>query len=879
MMVAQEDRKEARRERQKIDLHVIDQLYRKAVAVTADMPPDQVFDTPTMLEHLKRFNEAEATYTRLRTLERWGIVRPQKQGKRNFRRYSREDLRLAFVSFELKSAGLRPVEISGWVRAWHNRLYADQLSQLAAMGKSAPPTEVQQAYYFLRSRFLGILLTSLAGAAIEEPPADSLVLLRSARLTRGKPEERERFSDLSTQDILARIGMHFYLYARSDQEGKFFLHDYGAIDEQDLPKYRFHAVVLVDEIRDSYYECIVGLPRDRLQEPTLRDLDRVLSRHHRVNLRRRLPGLGLLIKIAFPDNMSALRSDSVLGVMANAVVSASPLWTYCAILLPFTQEDGSTALRTAAASEKFPRHLSRSTIPIGHFLPGWAFQNNQPIFVERTVPNDPRIAYYRHEEPMAAAAIPAKSSADPERPPVGVIYVGRQVSIGERENATTEEMFAVEDKHGLQALGYVLGEFIQREMLEKQGTLATASALVEAMPWKIKPRTLSEVLDTASERLAETSIEEGIDRWLVAITVQIGNYGAFQRRSQMLADWLDHQFKEITARHLQSTLQGSIEICDIRPGQFAALSEAVQLPEENIKDAAKELRRTLSSFGLRFESGPLQAEVFVWAVSFSYTEVHKRFFAKDAGGAKECANQIEARIRSALVVSPYISRGHDCKDRGDYDTARKHFEDAYRQDETNQYVVKHLAESLMLIGDYRKATRMNERAVQLDPLYASAHSQVGQCYEAIGQYGKSIAAFDKAVDIKPGNAGFWWKYGNALVSMGQENYEQAIESLRKMELDERPRKDEFYLEAIEKYYQALDLELADASDDEVWKRARARYHWSVGQAFLQGQLPEEAAEEFRYGLRFAEQFEQIELSLRIAEALSRQSVGGARPRT
>jgi Flp pilus assembly protein TadD len=54
-------------------------------------------------------------------------------------------------------------------------------------------------------------------------------------------------------------------------------------------------------------------------------------------------------------------------------------------------------------------------------------------------------------------------------------------------------------------------------------------------------------------------------------------------------------------------------------------------------------------------------------------------------------------------------------------------------------------------GLWREAIYRWERAVQIDPVYAAAHNNLGVGYEHEGQLDKARQAYEKAVELEPNN--------------------------------------------------------------------------------------------------------------------------------
>ena len=70
-------------------------------------------------------------------------------------------------------------------------------------------------------------------------------------------------------------------------------------------------------------------------------------------------------------------------------------------------------------------------------------------------------------------------------------------------------------------------------------------------------------------------------------------------------------------------------------------------------------------------------------------------------------------------------------------------------------------------GKHEEAIAFFERAIKLDPNYATARHNKGVSLHTLGRYREAIECFDQAISLMPGYASAWLNRGNALAAMGE----------------------------------------------------------------------------------------------------------------
>lgn len=80
-------------------------------------------------------------------------------------------------------------------------------------------------------------------------------------------------------------------------------------------------------------------------------------------------------------------------------------------------------------------------------------------------------------------------------------------------------------------------------------------------------------------------------------------------------------------------------------------------------------------------------------------------------------------------------------------------------------------------GDTAKALAIFLQAVEIDPMLADAHNNIGTIYHEMGDEESAISAFQAALKVDPGYSVAWMNLGNALKKSGR--FEEAIEAYKR----------------------------------------------------------------------------------------------------
>ena len=153
----------------------------------------------------------------------------------------------------------------------------------------------------------------------------------------------------------------------------------------------------------------------------------------------------------------------------------------------------------------------------------------------------------------------------------------------------------------------------------------------------------------------------------------------------------------------------------------------------------------------------------------------------DAINALFSANQSQQDQLDTLSNSA-LSRGIDFYQKGNYDAAAKEFQRAIGLSPNSSYAqdsYNYLAQSLLSLNRPDDAIKAYQQAIKQDPTNDSYHASLGDIYFSVGRYDDAAAEYNQAVRINPSSADDWYALGQAYEQTG--NYagaEQAFNKIR-----------------------------------------------------------------------------------------------------
>jgi len=220
--------------------------------------------------------------------------------------------------------------------------------------------------------------------------------------------------------------------------------------------------------------------------------------------------------------------------------------------------------------------------------------------------------------------------------------------------------------------------------------------------------------------------------WIYLLTLSI------QAASKdSISQWLCQQGRDLTSSFLASRLWDLPHSDNLPIGQYElgtdqyvfAILQAVDLPESQYKKQVIRLQQEMQ----RIRIGRLSPDFYPSAITFHYEDLRQQL---ENDGLTAMVADLKKRTLERLTAGPYFKRGHEALYTNDLDHAVSEFEDALRYVPSSWYGYKHLAEARMLQGtssSIEEAIEKCQKAIELNPHYASAHCLLADCYSYQGR--------------------------------------------------------------------------------------------------------------------------------------------------
>lgn len=853
-----------------MDLETIDRYWQKACELTADLGSEGGMTTPQLVDFINQRlppGIEKVTKTKVNYLHANGIVNPQIHGAGSVRkswRYGKEDVRLILLVELLKNEkALSVKEIKGWLRS---------LNEASLRVVSDTPAPDSTAYPLLCNRAIGGLLTALGGSVEFSIPAGCLIglcLLEPARENRltGFSYSREEVARLLRDKgwNIAAVNSNQKLSVYSNLEQLFSTQP----DLKELlPRYQWTALTLED-LENNRYGLLLGVTEREMDHPLIRAI--LGKNESRISLRE-YPGLTTLLKAIFMTSLRVARG-STLSTLSEIIAQLSDSLDHSAILLP----NSEGRLSVKECSSKFPSESRGQPLENSRYLSEWCYRFGQSLIVEPTVEGDPRLPHYGNRRPTAAVAVPAIAEEinGQHQKYVGVLYAGRNDPLPEGRQVISEEL-----KAGLEALGYICGDIIAREQLER-GTIQEISRLFISRAFSARKfGDLRSLLQRVNDLVREGVSPENAPRsWVYLLTLNIQSLASQQDPSQKtITEWLCRWAAEVTGDFLSSRLFNKpmpVGVCELGPGRYAfAILSIVDFAEAKYKEGLENLAKQLRHMSIK----RMPIKFYPRHLTFRYEQLRRDFIDQRSEQAKLIDHLLKIATES-LESSPNIMRGNEALKSSNLVLAISEYEDALRYAPNNNYVYKHLAEAYWLRGDIERAIEHCRKALELNPRYASAHCLLADCLAHQGRSGEALEEYEVTLSLNGNRPDFLIRYGMTLAGMNPSQYQTALARLNQRRPDLAARKfhPQAYLEAIARFESALRASEEQVAGSEHETMDRARYHYHKGYAYLQGYLLEQngellkkAIEDFNFARRQNPEDLQLMQAYNYAITLERQ---------
>lgn len=865
----------------------LDLVWREVESLIEELPDGGNLSTPKLAKYLNGLEHPDikdpVTKDKIEYLRKEDILQPTAAGgkKRKSWRYGIEQARLALFVELLKQRegmGVQEIKVRLSARAGHAGGYPDDLGQ--EMQEMVPgkgprtPALGGLAYTFLQNRVLSSLLVALAKDEMLIVPQRCIVFVRALP---GEPEVvatgRLDWTELKSR-LEPTVGNAWYVGAAYELQDKLYM--YPSLENllkkkerlvREIHDYRFFSTSLVGSRNNRSFEFIIGFPRQDLHLPTVNSIVKTLSAAESFALSN-ITGMDLLFDVAFPEEQIK-DEGSTLRTAVNIVTAISEELDYCGLLLPAKGVDNE--LQVQEWSRDFPTGLEERRVKLPEFLSGWCYSFGRSVYINKTVDNDPRISHWDIEKPAAAAAVPAIAiDRQGKSNIVGVLYVAKR-SWSNINEPVGVQIFTDAVRAALEQLGYVCGEILARDDLER-GSVFAISQRGDAQFHNPSFRDLDALVSAISSMLKEPIDPELTDQsWVYLATLRceilkpgiVTNVEAVRRWLLKLVEgvvktYLSRQFGQWNFR-----TAAPVASCEVKEGDFVfALMQISTIPESQFKnEIMRDLRKKLADTKVP----GMRVSFYPWGVPFRYGSLHREF----SESAKATTANLKKRLLDALDGSKYIALGHDALHSGDLDQASTYFQVAIRNRPDSSYLYKHLAEVEMLNEKYPEAIALCEKALKRQPppapidesyRYPSAQCLLADCLflekrfeEAMCEYEDALASSEAEGRPAEQRADFMVRYGIALTGIPMNRYldirdkleEKRKESHRRRKLSESPHQ-----EAMALFEEARDLAIRPDSTDSDIRRQDAEYHLRLGLTHLIARDIDRARTDFAKARRY-----------------------------
>lgn len=532
--------------------------------------------------------------------------------------------------------------------------------------------------------------------------------------------------------------------------------------------------------------------------------------------------LGLLMRIVFlktqPENLpekkppeNGFNRSTLLNSLVNFVPEISDLWEYSAVLT--ASIDVPQHLQIAAVSRDFPKDLRQEInniiIEPGQPLAGWVFNTTYPVCVQHTAGiEDPRLAYQRAEQATSATAIPTRAREDFN----GVLYVGTRFQIPEGVQPFSEAEIRV-----LHILANIIGEIVERNRIrrfsEDEAFQIIDLAPITYFDWNVLEDSIRRTIESIRD-LKEEPIDE--DNLHVTI-VKVDAYPEMHRKSPTVANWVLSHIVETTRTFFIRNGIGNPKIFLHRPSsqmkqasEFVCLFPNIQITDDFDQDLRNRLRSLLCSMSLSFSyEESYRIDTKVWSMPFRYKGLKNRFhqFEESSKALDTITSSLVTEIEEALVIIPYIERGHQYEDDMAYPKALEQYRAAHYLAKNNRYIQRHIAKMYSAIGEFKDSVKWWKLVLQTEK-HQSHYIRLAHVLARMGDIPQAMDTYRRAFELDSTNPKILLEWGDLLAING--DLKGAINQYNTALGIEKANRDTLWLRLADVYLEQGDFESARA---------------------------------------------------------------------
>ncbi|MCI0563781.1 MAG: tetratricopeptide repeat protein [Nitrososphaera sp.] len=455
--------------------------------------------------------------------------------------------------------------------------------------------------------------------------------------------------------------------------------------------------------------------------------------------------------------------------IANAITLVKTEWEYAALLVP----DERGPLRVVAYTALLPEEMRIRNYALGTrngraaSLPGWVFENSDEVILERIELDDPRLPQSdRFFEPnMALALIPAIVRGQTQ----GVLLVG-----GPSRSEEGRQCFNSTDIKLLYEMGRIIGETYHRAQLARHNSL-----LLSLPPLGLPELADNEFRDSLEDiaKMIRPVVQAGSgqDTYLVLLTVNIIGSVALSPASE-ISSWL----LEKVRRYLHVFIEDHGH--DIWKSKFAShvyrvkdgengevhLVGLVGRTKSDPNELKTNFRGMLDTIDKLVPS--LNMKIYGWSVPFTYQDLSNRFQLTTPSQERlaRMSEELIGRVKGALKVLEHITKGDGFRRQRKFHLALIEYKKAHEIDPKNPYVLRHLADCYIEIGEFEEAISSARQAVKEDPVAAS-YRRLANAHAARRDFKEAKENYQNAIKLTPGDAELHRLYAHTLFLDGVLN--------------------------------------------------------------------------------------------------------------